>query len=152
MVILSTEMLRHQSFKRINIFLSWILFKEGSIGTMLILFLTMIAKVLVGEHRPNFFEVCEPDTARNCTEGSFVETYVCISSKYGLHKIANSSLSFPSGHASTVWFIGTFSSIIYSDRKELSQSDVDASSRYIEVEGFLETWFLVCENNQGGDS
>ncbi|KAG5863691.1 hypothetical protein JTB14_035510 [Gonioctena quinquepunctata] len=141
MVIISTEMLRHQSSKRINIFISWILFKECLIGSIMILFLTSMAKVLVGEHRPHFFDVCEPDTAKNCTEGTFVGTFVCSSRKYGFYDVSDSSLSFPSGHASMTWFIGTFSSfVIY---KRLPTINAGSLMKPFLISVCL-TWSLVC--------
>nr|XP_023024143.1 phospholipid phosphatase 1-like isoform X2 [Leptinotarsa decemlineata] len=116
-MILITETLIHQSFKRINIFTAYLLLRDCLVGTVAVLFLTSMAKVLLGEHRPHFFYVCEPDTARNCTEGTFVKSFTCTSTKHSFNEIADSSLSFPSGHASISWFIGMFTSLQENPKK-----------------------------------
>ncbi|XP_023024141.2 phospholipid phosphatase 1 [Leptinotarsa decemlineata] len=140
-MILTTEMLIHQSFKRINIFTAYLLFRDCLVGTITVLFLTSMAKVLLGEHRPHFFDVCEPDTAMNCTEGTFVESFTCTSTKYDFYVIADSSLSFPSGHASTTWFIGMFSSYIVHERLPTINAGTLMKPFLILV---CLTWSLVC--------
>lgn len=53
--------------------LSWrrmiVWFKSYGINLVFMLLMMDVTKVLVGEHRPHFFETCRPDTAVNCTVG-----------------------------------------------------------------------------------
>lgn len=80
--------------------------RELLVGGTLTLLLTEIGKLIVGEHRPHFFDVCQPDTAVNCTPGTFVESYKCTSTEYSYYFLIDSSRSFPSGHASTTTYGG----------------------------------------------
>lgn len=109
LIITSTELLAHQSFKKINVYTVVFYMQECTVGTALVLLLTSIAKVIVGEHRPHFFDMCQPDTAVNCTIGEFIETYKCTNTaKFSYLDLVDASLSFPSGHSSVSWFLGIY--------------------------------------------
>jgi phosphatidate phosphatase len=41
---------------------------EFFIGVVMVLVVTEVAKLLVGEHRPHFLDTCRPDLVINCTE------------------------------------------------------------------------------------
>lgn len=77
----------------------------------LALLLTEVGKVLVGELRPHFFDVCQPDTAINCTEGEYVNTYQCTVTKYSRHFMKDTARSFPSGHSSLSVYVAVYWSV-----------------------------------------
>ncbi|CAH1164424.1 unnamed protein product [Phaedon cochleariae] len=116
LVLLCTELIASRTFKKVDCGLVWYYYKECAIGCILVLALTQIAKVLVGEHRPHFFDVCEPDTAQGCVPGSFVESYRCTSARFSGYFLVDSSRSFPSGHSSVSWFVGVFSAYVIQTR------------------------------------
>lgn len=110
-VLISTEMLSNDSFKKPNANRLWFYYKECAIGCTLVLLITEVIKVLVGEHRPHFLDVCEPDTAKTCVAGAFIETFTCTNTKYSTRFVVDTSRSFPSGHASVSTFISFFSAV-----------------------------------------
>lgn len=109
--LISTEMLSNDSFKKLNATRLWFYYKECAIGCILVLLITEVIKVLVGEHRPHFLEVCEPDTAKTCVAGAFIETFKCTNTKYSARFVIDTSRSFPSGHASVSTFVSFFSAV-----------------------------------------
>lgn len=67
-----------------------------------------IAKMLTGQHRPLFFDVCKPDAMENCTPGTFITDYKCTNSEESKRDIQESSQSFFSSHAALFIFSTTF--------------------------------------------
>uniref|UniRef100_A0A6P7F1X0 Phospholipid phosphatase homolog 1.2 homolog isoform X1 n=2 Tax=Diabrotica virgifera virgifera TaxID=50390 RepID=A0A6P7F1X0_DIAVI len=114
--LLVTEVLSKQSFKKINVREVWYYYRECATGCILVLLLTEFAKILVGEHRPHFLDVCAPDTATSCRANEYVDTYICTNPKYSKYFLIDSSKSFPSGHSSVSWFIGAFSAYVIQTR------------------------------------
>ncbi|CAG9854267.1 unnamed protein product [Phyllotreta striolata] len=139
-IIISTELLAYQSFRKINPYTVVFYMQECIVGVALVLLLTSITKVIVGEHRPHFFDTCQPDTAVNCTAGQFVETFTCTSEYSQIFKV-DSSLSFFSGHSSISWFIAIYLCYIIHVRT------VTVNAGYI-IKPFLIslvlTWSLLC--------
>lgn len=111
LALLSTEMLSNDSFKKPNSSRIWFYYKECAIGCILVLLITEVIKVLVGEHRPHFLDVCEPDTGKTCVAGSFTESFKCTNAKYSARFVIDTSRSFPSGHASVSSFVSFFSAV-----------------------------------------
>ncbi|KAG5859794.1 hypothetical protein JTB14_038257 [Gonioctena quinquepunctata] len=112
LALLLTEVSSNRTFGKISYGKAWYYFRECVIGCVLVLTITEIAKVLVGEHRPHFLDVCQPNTATDCIEGTFIDTYNCTNTKYSSYFLVDSSRSFPSGHSSVSWFVGLFSADI----------------------------------------
>nr|CAI5854448.1 unnamed protein product [Callosobruchus analis] len=111
LVLVFTEILLKDSVKRMDVSNLWFFYKECLIGGILVLVLTEMAKIIVGEHRPHFLDVCEPDTAVGCSPGTFIIDYKCTSTKYSDYFLVDSSRSFPSGHSSVSVFVGIFSAV-----------------------------------------
>lgn len=111
-MVLLTEFLITESIKSVNLYSIVFYIMECLVGVANTLLITSIAKVLVGEHRPHFLDTCQPDTAKNCTTGQFIPTFVCTKENLAVIDIVDASLSFPSGHSSISWFIGIFTSYI----------------------------------------
>lgn len=140
-VLLFTEILTKQTFKKVFVTELWFYYKECLIGSTLVLLITEVAKVVVGEHRPHFLDVCEPDTNKNCVNGSFVEDYTCTSTRFGRYFLTDSSRSFPSGHASISVFIGLFSAYIVQTRLPTAKTGRLLKPFLISV---CLTWSVVC--------
>ncbi|KAM7538947.1 hypothetical protein Aperf_G00000052424 [Anoplocephala perfoliata] len=67
-----------------------------------------IGKVVVGELRPNFFDVCGP-TPVTTTSYGYVSNFTCTKSNQ--HEIDEMRLSFPSGHSAYTMFPAVFISV-----------------------------------------
>lgn len=65
---------KHRSLNGARQALYW--YWEFFIGLVMVLVVTEVAKLLVGEPRPHFLDTCHPDLVRNCTE-TWVANY-CI--------------------------------------------------------------------------
>ncbi|CAH1959010.1 unnamed protein product [Acanthoscelides obtectus] len=141
LVLVFTEILIKDSVKRMDVWNLWFLYKECLVGGILVLVLTEMAKVIVGEHRPHFLDVCEPDTAVGCSPGSFIEDYRCTSTKYKGYFVVDSSRSFPSGHSSTSVFVGIFSAYIIHSRLLTSRTGYLAKPFLISL---CLSWSLIC--------
>ncbi|XP_074036966.1 phospholipid phosphatase 1 isoform X3 [Leptinotarsa decemlineata] len=139
--LLLTEVLSNRTFSRIDYCKVWYFYRECAIGCVFVLTITQIAKVLVGEHRPHFFDVCQPDTAKDCVVGTFIESYTCTNTKYNNYFLVDSSKSFPSGHSSVSWFIGLFSAYIIQTRLPTSETGRLLKPFLIAV---CLTWSLIC--------
>ncbi|XP_056632238.1 phospholipid phosphatase 1-like isoform X2 [Diorhabda sublineata] len=116
LALIAGEVLSKKTFKKINYREIWYYYRECATGCILVLLLTEVAKILVGEHRPHFFDVCAPDTAKNCLPSEYIDTYTCTNPNYSKYFLVDSSRSFPSGHSSISWFIGTFSAYVIQTR------------------------------------
>lgn len=64
-----------------------------------------VLKIVVGKQRPNFFDMCKPDSAFNCTDGEYVTTWNCTNTKLIRYHLRESSRSFPSGHTMVAVFM-----------------------------------------------
>lgn len=73
--------------------------------------ITEVAKAMLGEHKPHFFDVCRPDANEECTEGVFIEDYTCTNKDYSSWLISDASKSFPSGHSSISVFASLFTAV-----------------------------------------
>lgn len=113
--LLLTEILSKRTYKNIDVGILWYCYKECATGCILVLLLTEIAKIVFGEHRPHFLDVCQPDNALTCKPFEYVKSFTCTNPKYSKYFLIDSSRSFPSGHASLSWFIGTFSAVSISN-------------------------------------
>ncbi|XP_068083628.1 phospholipid phosphatase 1 [Anabrus simplex] len=78
------------------------------IGLILVLFVTEIGKVILGETRPHFLYTCRPDKAVNCTPGSYVSDYTCTNKDDPYMDVSDSTRSFPSGHSSSSFYMSIF--------------------------------------------
>ncbi|CAG9829491.1 unnamed protein product [Diabrotica balteata] len=140
-MVLVTELLAHQSFRQINWHAVVFYVSEATVGATLTLLVTSIGKVLVGEHRPHFLTTCQPDTAENCSIGTFIETFTCKSTEFAPSFLVDSSLSFPSGHSSIAWYIGIFSAYVVHVRMTTVNSGYIMRPFLI---SFCLTWSMVC--------
>ncbi len=76
-----------------------------------------IAKVICGRHRPHFITVCQPiiNDGTNCSDPNnfnrYIEDYACGNPTLSEYKLNNLSASFPSGHASWIFYAMIFSAI-----------------------------------------
>ncbi|CAH1164421.1 unnamed protein product [Phaedon cochleariae] len=141
LIILLTEISAHGSWRKINRRRTWIHFQECIVGVIVVFLLTAVAKLLVGEHRPHFFDVCQPDTAKNCTKGEFVESFECTNTEQTWLTVFDSSLSFPSGHSSISWFLGMLLSYII--QTTLTTVNTGSLMKPFLISVCL-TWSLVC--------
>lgn len=85
---------------------SW-LFKTYLYGFMMNLCIVEVMKGIVGNPRPVFFALCQPDTAKTCNGTDFVSTFECTSSYSRWYRM-DSYRSFPSGHTSLSVYCGFF--------------------------------------------
>lgn len=110
-ILVISQLTKTKNVKEMDFFLIAFFLKEATVGCLLTLFLTEVAKSIIAEHRPHFFDVCEPDTAKNCINGTWVEDFTCTSTIYSYYGyfLTDSSRSFPSGHSSISAFIGVYS-------------------------------------------
>ena len=84
------------------------------IGLLINSNLTLIGKKTVGRLRPNFLDVCKPNTnpysiCRMNSANTYLRVDVdfkCTALKQ--HEVIESRLSFPSGHASTIFYMAIF--------------------------------------------
>ncbi|XP_066142559.1 putative phosphatidate phosphatase [Euwallacea fornicatus] len=86
----------------------YIYLKQLVIGVIVVGGITEIAKTIVEEHRPHFFDTCMPDTNLNCTTGNYVFDFTCINPNVDQLDWIDASRSFPSGHSSISWFASIF--------------------------------------------
>jgi phosphatidate phosphatase len=80
----------------------------GLVSTYL---LTHLGKKTIGRLRPNFLSVCKPDKnpyQRPCNEDTYLEPGVDFMCSSPEHKVNESRLSFPSGHASSIVYAMLF--------------------------------------------
>lgn len=140
-VLFGIECVRKGSPSSICVREVWFFYKEFLTGCALVLLITEIAKALIGEHRPHFFDVCKPDTAENCTFGEYVDTYECTLSTYSRYFMSDTSRSFPSGHSSLSIFVVVFCSFIVQSRLPTIQTGRAFKPFFISI---LITWGLVC--------
>lgn len=103
-----SEILKKRRTGTLNLYLVGFYVKQFTVGAVLTLLVTEIAKSIIAEHRPNFFDVCQPDTAKECVKGTWVEDFKCTSSRFSEYFTFDASRSFPSGHSSLSAFIGVF--------------------------------------------
>lgn len=82
-------------------------YREFLLGLGVVLFVTDIAKLLVGEPRPHFLDTCRPDHAANCTTG-YVSNFTCTNKDDNQWFVRDSTKSFPSGHASISVYTSIF--------------------------------------------
>ncbi|XP_066263125.1 phospholipid phosphatase 1-like [Euwallacea similis] len=86
----------------------YVYLKQLIIGELVVGSITEIAKTIVGEHRPHFFDTCMPDTNLNCTAGDYVFEFTCTNPNVDKMDWIDASRSFPSGHSSISWFASIF--------------------------------------------
>lgn len=131
LALVCTEMLANESFRGVNGSKIWFYYKECATGCMLVLLITEIMKVLIGEHRPHFLDVCEPDTARACNPGEFIEEYTCTNTRYSGYFTVDTSRSFPSGHSSISVFVAVFSAVSTFLYESLKTKRLEATFVYV---------------------
>ncbi|KAM3960274.1 phospholipid phosphatase 2 [Aphomia sociella] len=78
-------------------------------GYVFNLSLVEVMKGIAGSPRPNFFEVCQPDTMKACGNSTeYMATFKCTSTAFSTFFQNDSFKSFPSGHASLSVYCGFF--------------------------------------------
>lgn len=76
-------------------------------GYLLVTLLSQLLKLCVGQLRPNFLAVCQPNVnLDNCT--GFIESFECTNKNATRRELMNARESFPSGHASLAFYFATF--------------------------------------------
>ncbi|CAG9864225.1 unnamed protein product [Phyllotreta striolata] len=140
-MLLLADVLSRRSYKNIDFGLIWFYYKECTIGCVLVLLLTEVAKIIIGEHRPHFLDVCQPDNALACRAGEFMSTFRCTNPKYSRYFLTDSSRSFPSGHASVSWFTGIFSAYVIQTRLSTTHTGRLLKPFMISI---CFTWSLLC--------
>jgi membrane-associated phospholipid phosphatase len=65
-------------------------------------------KKVISENRPQFFDICRPDSAVNCTVGEYIASYNCTNTEYPRVILRDPNNSFPSGHAAFSFFVALF--------------------------------------------
>ncbi|KAK9891114.1 hypothetical protein WA026_013433 [Henosepilachna vigintioctopunctata] len=115
-LIIFIEILREKSLKDIRICVIWDHYKELLVGFSFVLLITEMAKVILGEHRPHFFDVCRPDANEECIEGAYISEYTCTNKAYSSFLISDASKSFPSGHSSLSVFTSLFCAYVVQSR------------------------------------
>ncbi|CAH0551779.1 unnamed protein product [Brassicogethes aeneus] len=138
LVIVLVELLKHGSVKLRDF---WIFYKEFLIGECFVLMVTELGKILVGEHRPHFFDVCRPIENELCQNGTYVESYTCSNERYTRYFLVDSSRSFPSGHSSVGWFAALFSAYIIQSRLPTEKTGRLLKPLLVAV---CVTWGLIC--------
>ncbi|ENN74517.1 hypothetical protein YQE_08841, partial [Dendroctonus ponderosae] len=117
---LTVEWIRQSNFEAVfsieHIFEFYVYFKHYMIGLVIVAGVTELAKTIVGEHRPHFFDTCRPDTNLNCTNGTYIFDYTCTNKNVAMLDWVDASRSFPSGHSSISWFTAIFCAYIVQSR------------------------------------
>lgn len=112
-LLVSSEILKNKNRKDLDLYRIGLYSRELLIGCTLTLLLTEVAKSIIAEHRPHFLDVCEPDMAKGCVNGTWIEDFRCTTTKYHGYFLIDSSRSFPSGHSSISSFIGIYCAVSY---------------------------------------
>nr|CAD7571068.1 unnamed protein product [Timema californicum] len=81
---------------------------EYLVGLVIVLIITVVAKLLIGEPRPHFLDTCQPDVAVNCTAGSYMPVFTCTNKNFTSWDTKDSTKSFPSGHAAISVYTALF--------------------------------------------
>lgn len=110
-IITLIEVLRVQSMKKVCVGTVWNYYKDCLIGATLVLLITEVIKVIVGEQRPHFFDSCRPDTNQYCHPGTFVLDYNCTNRDMSSFFESDITKSFPSGHSSISIFVALYCSV-----------------------------------------
>ncbi|XP_039759385.1 phospholipid phosphatase 2-like isoform X1 [Pararge aegeria] len=84
------------------------IYRDYIYGAVVNLTVLEILKCVVGSPRPTFFDLCEPDKARNCNGSEYVHSYTCTSTRFSRYLQIDSSRSFPSAHTSLSIYCGLF--------------------------------------------
>jgi phosphatidate phosphatase len=87
---------------------AWIYFKDFLFGMLMHIFIVDACKVIFGELRPHFLDVCRPDALETCVPGQYVTNYECTNRINNFWFVRDASKSFPSGHASISFFEALF--------------------------------------------
>ncbi|RZC41628.1 uncharacterized protein BDFB_011811, partial [Asbolus verrucosus] len=140
-VITLVEVLKENSFKRVCVGTVWNYYKECLIGATLVLLITEVIKVIVGEPRPHFLDSCEPDVNIACQAGTFIFEYNCTNNRLSNFFKSDITRSFPSGHTSVSIFIALYCSYLVQIR--IPSEAVSVLIKPFLIGGCL-TWSLVC--------
>ncbi|KAL3289042.1 hypothetical protein HHI36_003485 [Cryptolaemus montrouzieri] len=116
LLITFVEIVREKSFKDVRFGIVWEHYKEYLVGVCFVLLITQMAKAVIGEHRPHFFDVCRPDANEGCELGTFVPNYTCTNTAYSSWLVSDASKSFPSGHSSLSVFTSLFCAYVIQTR------------------------------------
>ncbi|XP_063894360.1 phospholipid phosphatase 2-like isoform X1 [Helicoverpa armigera] len=84
------------------------LYRTYVYGLLINLCVVEVMKGLVGNPRPTFFDLCEPDAAKTCKGSEFVAEFKCTSQRFSSWYQMDSYRSFPSGHTSMSVYCGLF--------------------------------------------
>lgn len=107
--LLSTQSssLRKRFIKSSSLALKWFSFYFFTFISLIILMATV--KNLSGVHRPFFLDLCKPDLAENCTQGTFINSnFTCTNKNVSAYLLSESTRSFPSGHVVSVVYACLF--------------------------------------------
>ncbi|XP_055716410.1 phospholipid phosphatase homolog 1.2 homolog isoform X2 [Phlebotomus papatasi] len=92
--------------RSLYISLNW--YNKFLIGFSIHIAIIEAMKTLMGESRPHFLDTCRPDTAVNCTIGTYISDFTCTNTEVSAQLVNDSFRSFPSGHSSVGNFEGLF--------------------------------------------
>ncbi|XP_045501695.1 phospholipid phosphatase 2-like isoform X1 [Colias croceus] len=85
-----------------------LIYRSYAYGLFFNLGVIEVMKGLIGNPRPTFFDICEPDAAKTCNGSEYVTTYECTSTRFSKWYQSDSYHSFPSGHTSLSVYCGLF--------------------------------------------
>ncbi|XP_059609399.1 phospholipid phosphatase homolog 1.2 homolog isoform X2 [Phlebotomus argentipes] len=91
-----------------SLYVSLYWYNKFLIGFSIHLAIIEAIKTLMGESRPHFLDSCRPDTAVNCTIGTFISDFTCTNTELSSQLVNDSFRSFPSGHASVGFYEALF--------------------------------------------
>ncbi|XP_068893189.1 phospholipid phosphatase 1-like isoform X3 [Tenebrio molitor] len=141
LMIMIVEVLKVHSFKKVCVGTVWNYYKECLIGATLVLLITEVIKVIVGEPRPHFLDSCEPDSNKICQEGTFIIDYNCTNTRLSNFFRSDITRSFPSGHTSVSIFIALYCSYLIQIR--IPSKSVSTLTKPFLIAVCL-TWSLLC--------
>ncbi|KAJ3648836.1 hypothetical protein Zmor_020608 [Zophobas morio] len=141
LIITLVEMLKENSLKKVCVGTVWNYYKECLIGATLVLLITEVIKVVMGEPRPHFLDSCDPDANRNCTQGTLVFDYNCTNTGLSNFFRTDITRSFPSGHTSVSLFIALYCSYLVQIR--IPTKTVGTLTKPFLIAVCL-TWSLLC--------
>ncbi|XP_044264132.1 putative phosphatidate phosphatase isoform X2 [Tribolium madens] len=124
------EVLRENSFKKINLGAVKTLYKNYFVGSVFVILITELLKRIVNEARPHFLHTCKPDTNEFCQPGTLISDYICTNLQLSSSSVKDLMRSFPSGHTSLSTFGGFYCAYI-------------AHTRLSKIRGSLTRLFLI---------
>ncbi|CAH0551773.1 unnamed protein product [Brassicogethes aeneus] len=103
------ELLAQGTYRTVRLSDVWRQTVDFNTAAALVLLITDILKVTVGEPRPHFLTDCRPHENENCALGSYITDFTCSNTEWSVFRLKDLSKSFPSGHSS----LSTFTAIYF---------------------------------------